>query len=102
MNIGLHGIIATTAPGPFLLRLKMATILPQYERLVGDDMDNDPAWPHIDEDDEEAKINTYPPGPSTGTGSSRVTFIFVPRWPLKGKQESVLGVMGKNKMVCVR
>lgn len=75
----------------------MTSLLPQYQRLPEDDIESGPSWISAGEEDEEMKGSTYPPRPSSST--AKVTFIFVPQWPIKGKQESVMGVMGRDKAV---
>ena len=76
----------------------MSSILPQYQRLPnhGEDVN------YIGKTSMSSDAgDTYPPRHASGSesGKSIVTFIFVPRWPVKGKTESVLGSMGKNKEV---
>jgi len=79
----------------------MSPILPQYQRLPNQDEDVIDTWKRpVAMDIEQG--DTYPPRHASGSGSGEniVTFIFVPRWPVKGKKESVLGVMGRDKEVC--
>jgi len=91
---------------PNSARAFMSPILPQYQRLPHDDKNYLESWrnsPVAKEVDDVDLLTTYPPrhgsGTASGSGSrqSVVTFIFVPRWPVKGKKESVLGTMGRDK-----
>jgi len=85
--------------------LNMSPILPQYQRLANHDEEVFDSWRKspVAKDGEDAQLPTYPPregsGSGSGSGQSIVTFIFVPRYPVKGKKESVLGVMGRDKEV---
>lgn len=80
--------------------VEMSPILPQYQRLPNYGEDVIDTWKTPLASDAN---DTYPPrhasGSGSGFGESIVTFIFVPRWPVKGKTESVLAVMGKDKEV---
>lgn len=68
-------------------------LLPQYQRLANDDIDDLPLPPKSDAQP------TYPPSAGPSSGESNVTYIFVPRRPIKGERESVLGVLGVSKAV---
>lgn len=81
--------------------------LPEYQRLPTADDDTHSSAAGADtKAGAEWSDNppTYPPSSSTSASGSDhppgiITFIFVPRWPIKGETESVLGVMGKNRDV---
>jgi hypothetical protein len=46
-------------------------------------------------------LAAYPPrAESTTNGLSNITYSFIPQYPVKGKRQNVLGVLGRNTEVC--
>ncbi|ORX37945.1 hypothetical protein BD324DRAFT_623908 [Kockovaella imperatae] len=79
----------------------MSSLLPQYNtRRVSDEEEQRPlnSWKDDDRAMSSPPPPSYPPGRdhASGSGSKNktITYTFVPRWPVKGKTESVLGLAG--------
>ena len=75
------------------------SILPLYQRVATADADD-----HDSYDSHKSLVNdepapSYPPMASSSETHSNVTYTFVPRWPIKGKPQDALGVLGGTKAV---
>lgn len=87
------------------------SLLPQYQRLPTDDLATSTHESKRQADDEhnndyEPQLQTGPPSypprqyPAVGSDlAGTTTLIFVPRYPMKGSMESVLGVLGHDREV---
>ena len=79
---------------------------PRYENLSRQDEDSSLLKKNRFEDeevDEEATVGTsYPPRHQAGSGDVNVTMTFVPRYPVRGKTEHALSVIGESREVSDR
>ncbi len=79
----------------------MSSILPPYQRLPPDEEEVLDSWRKspLASDEEAAPLPSYPPGTGSPSDQSVVTFILVPRWPVKEKKDRVLGFKGSDNAV---
>ena len=78
---------------------------PQYSRELEDE-ESAPLWKGDVRSSLELEATSYPPRlgqSSIGDGEERVSvnYTFEPRWPLKGKEQSAIGVLGRTKAVSI-
>lgn len=80
----------------------MPGLPPRYTSKPGDEESLPLKHDTFDEDElDRVPTPTYPPrhsGPSGG-GQVNVRYTFNPRWPVPGKSEDALGLLGANKEV---
>lgn len=85
--------------------------LPKYQRIADEERGYDPACFTLGVDDAEAITGygdgegapTYPPVASQSQEpgqKKRVELWLLPRWPLRGSDEVVLGTLGATREVC--
>ncbi|ORX37946.1 hypothetical protein BD324DRAFT_656176 [Kockovaella imperatae] len=84
----------------------MSSLLPQYHTKASDsDINDEERQPLTSWKDNDRSSSPPPPSyPPQASGSQahrpNVTYVFVPRWPVKGEQKSVLGVAaGKDDTI---